>query len=166
MPQQNTYKKTLPDVLLDLFKANMGDVFRSYRIGDPIIIGESLMPSLIITEPRTGYSQSATGFDDIEHEVLIQIIFNKKDEFGKPDDRATLDQTIDEVMQGRDETTGDFVDNSILGVLRRNLTLSNYAVNSIGTVEKGYVNRSDTLTTAEAHVRVTVTEWQSIANRV
>ena len=167
MPQTTGYKKTVPDTLLALFKSKLGEsIFKAYYMGDPIIIPHSLLPAMIISEPATDYDDGPTGFDEIKHNVLIQICFDKRSEFGKKDKEATLERTIDNIAQGRDETTGDYKDISIVGILRRNITLGNLSIRSINGVQKGIVDRSETLTTTEAHIKITITELQSVANRV
>lgn len=158
-------KKNVPKVLISLFKDAFGDIFKLYREGDPQIPSLSQLPAIFITETSTNYSVGPTGHDEIIHEILIQVVFNKKDDFGNPNNASSLDHWLDTVTQGRDETTGDFKDKTIMGVLRRNLSISNLIINNIGRVVKGILPRSNELITAEAQIEVTLTEIQSISNR-
>lgn len=166
MPVQPTNRKTISDIILDLFRDTFKQgPFKLFREGDPMIFPQSALPALVIHEDNTSYDNGPTGHDEILHELVIQVIFNKKDELGKPNDEVTLTRTIDDIVQARDITTGDFKDNTILGVIRRKITLGNISVNNEVTVEKGVIPRSETLTTEEAHIRIRVTELQAVANR-
>lgn len=166
MPQESGYRKTVPQTLIDLLKTNLPEnTFLSYYEGDPILIPASLMPACVISESQTDYDTGPTGFDEIKHTLLIQVVFNKKDEIGKPDNQVTMDRMIDQVCQGRDETTGDFLPSSIMSILRRNITLGNLAIENISRVRKGIIPRSEELLTAEGHIELTVSELQQVSNR-
>ncbi len=158
-------KLNVPKVLANLFEANLEDIFKVYREGDPIIPKTSELPAIYVTEPETNYNAGPTGYDDIVHEILIQVIFNKKKDFGNPDKGSSLDSDLDSVVQGRDATTGEYKEKTIMGVLRKNFTLDNLVVQNIGTVRKGIIERSEELITAESHIEITVTELQSVTNR-
>jgi hypothetical protein len=160
-------KPNVPQVLLALFKANFGNKFRMFREGDPIIIPASQMPALVISEPQTQYLDGPTGFDEVEHSLTIQVILNKKDEFGKPSDESTsLDATLDALVQGRDESTGEFLPQTVIGILRKNYTLGNLTIHQQATVRKGVIPRTEELTTVEAHIEIVVTELQQVSGRV
>lgn len=166
MPVKPTTKKTISDIILDLFRDTFKQgPFKLFREGDPIIFPQSSLPALVIHEDNTSYDNGPTGHDEILHEITIQVVFNKKDELGMPTGEVTLTRTIDDIVQARDSVTGDFKTDTILGVIRRKITLGNISVNNEVTVEKGVIPRSVTLTTEEAHIRIRVTELQAIANR-
>lgn len=167
MAQQPNYKKTIPQVILDLFRDTFKTgPFKTYREGDPIIFPASMLPALFISEPVTEYDEGATQMDVITHQVLIQVVLNKKDEFGAPLGVSTLDNVLDQYIQGRDATTGDLLPNTILGVLRKNITFGNLIIDQQARVEKYVLPRNQELTTLEGHVRITVQEEQVISNRV
>lgn len=159
-------KLTTSAVILDLFRNtfNRGQ-FKMFRIGDPITIPESQLPALIVSETATDYTFGPTGFDDVTHTLLIQVILNKKDEIGKPSDGSSLDETLDALIQGRDETSGEFMPDTILGALRRNITLGALIIQNTSKVRKGVIPRSEDLLTAEAHIDVEVIELQAVPNR-
>lgn len=155
----------LPELLIQLFKDNIPNgVFRVIREGDPIIPPQTLLPAMYITERSTGYDVGSTHHDHIIHDVLIQVVFNKKDELGNPDESFSLDKTIDDIVQGRDN---DLIrSNTIIGVLRQHYTLDNMVFNNEVTVRKGIIARSEELLTAEAHIECVFTENLNITNRV
>lgn len=165
MPQQYKQRLTVPQKLIELFRDKFEDTFHGYYEGDPIIPPQSMMPCLIVSEPQTDYEVGPTGMDVVKHQILIQIVFNKKEDFGKPDNAATLENTVDTIAQGRDEATGAFLPNSFMGILRGNFTLDNLMVENIGNVKKGVVPRSEKLMTVEAHIELTLEELITISNR-
>lgn len=160
-------KKSVPQVLLDLFRDNFGEQgpFKGFREGDPIIPAQSILPALFISEKQTNYELGPTGFDQVEHQIIIQVVYNKKDDYGKPDEASSLDRTLDEITQARDATTNEFLPNTIMGVLRKNYTMGNLTIQSIGSVKKGVVPRSEELLTAEAHIELTVDELVPVSGR-
>ena len=161
MPQRTGIRKTVPQKLIELFEASLPkDYFKEYYEGDPIIPRN--FPCLIVSEPVTSEDTGATGFDEITHEILIQVVFNKKDEIGKPANEATVDNEIDYIVQGRDETTGEYLPQTIKGVLRTNFTLSGLAVENVSRLRKGVIPRSEQLMTAEGHIECTITELQQV----
>jgi hypothetical protein len=162
---ENNLKNNVPKVLLEIFKEAFGDFFHLYREGDPIIPAISELPALFITEENTEYEFGPTGHDEIRHEIVIQVVLNKKQDFGNPDHGSSLDHHLDALCQGRDETTGDFKDETVMGILRKQVTLGDLMIESIGSVKKGIVTRSEELITAEAHIDLVVTEIQAVSNR-
>jgi len=163
----STLRKNTPQILLDLFRDNFKEQgpFKGFREGDPIIPAQSILPALFISEKQTNYKLGPTGFDEVEHQIIIQVVYNKKDDFGKPDEASSLDKTLDDITQGRDETTNEFLPNTIMGILRKHYTMGSLTIQSIGSVKKGVVPRSETLVTAEAHVELTIDELIPITGR-
>lgn len=158
-------RPALTERLRDLFQDRFKSVFHGFYIGDPIILPQSMLPAVIISEPETAYDVGPTGMDEVRHSILIQLVFNKKDDFGRDDKSATLEKRIDDLAQGRDEDTGEFVKDSFMGVLRNNLTLDNIVHYSINSVRKGVVPRSEELTTVEAHIEGTFDEFVIVNSR-
>lgn len=160
-------KDTVIDTLIELFKDNFGSgTFKAYFFGDPMDIPKSMMPCLIIDLNSTSYELGPTQFDEIVHDVLIQAVFNKADDFGKPEKEVGVLRDLHDIVQARDETTGDFLNTSIIGILRRNITIGNLMIETIPTVQFGTVPRPANIITAEAHIQLKVRELQQISNRV
>lgn len=158
-------KITVSEVIRDLFKTAFGDHFRMYRVGDPILPAQSELPAVFISETSVSFKQDATGYDLITHNILIQLVHNKKDELGKPVDGNTLDTILDNEIYGRDPSTNEYLPNTLMGVLRKNLTLGNLSIETISDAKKGVVARPQDMITAEAQVSVQVTELQPVNNR-
>jgi len=156
---------TVAEKIRDLFKVAFGDKFRMYRVGDPIVPPQSELPAIYVTETSADFEVEATGYDSITHHIFIQIVFNKKDELGKPVEGNTMDTIIDNVIYGRDATTNEYALNTIMGVLRKNFTLDGLSVNTIGNAKKGVVPRPQDMLTVEGQIDITVDELQVVNNR-
>lgn len=159
-------KPSVPMTLLRLFQANFDKQrYRWYREGDPVHIPATMLPALIITEPEGDIDVGPTGHDDITHTIRIKVVLNKKDEMGNPETTSSLDALLDRYVWGRDDVTGDYLPDTIVGVLRRNITIGNMMVSQTAKVKKGVVPRPDDVLTAECWVDITLNELQAVANR-
>lgn len=161
------FKTTIPQILLALLEDGLDkDVFRVFREGDPIIFPKSLLPAVVVSEPDTDYQLGPSGFDEITHEIVIQIIFDMRMDIGAPDGVATLDRTLDRIIQGRDPSTGLFLANTVMGILRKNHSLTDYStIENTGRVQKVISVRTPLITTRESRVRITIKELQQISGR-
>lgn len=159
-------RDTVVDTLIELFKENLGtSLFKQYFFGDPVAVPQSMLPAIAIDLNRTSYELGPSYHDEVTHEVTIQLLFNKKDDFGKPEGEVGVMRDLQNAVQARDETTGEFLPTSILGILRKNLTMGNLMIESVPSVEFGIVPRPSEVVTAEAHITVTITELQEVSGR-
>ena len=167
MANETLYKQTVAEKILELIKDAFGDNFKLYRVGDPIILGQSNLPAILVTESAVEVAQDATGYDGLIHSLTIQVVYNKKDEMGRPIEGNTLDTILDNYVYGRDPATDEYSEQSILGVLRRNFTLDNMTVQQEVTVRKTLVTRPQDAEeiTAEATIEIEVHELQPVNNR-
>lgn len=162
---ETQYNITVAEKLVSLLKAAFGDDFRLYRVGDPIIPGASELPAIFVTETQLQILQDATGYDGLKHTVVIQLVFNKKDEMGKPVDGNTLDTVMDNCIYGRDPADNEYAEKSVMGVLRTNFTLDNQTIQTEAIVRKELVVRPEEELTAEATITIEVHELQAVNNR-
>ena len=158
-------KLTVAQTIANLFKDAFGDEFKLYRVGDPIVPGQSELPAIFVTETLVEFQQDATGYDKIVHHLLTQIVYNKKDEMGRPVEGNTLDTIIDNIIYGRDDQTNEYLPKSIMGVLRKNYTLGGLSIDTISDAKKGVVPRPEEMLTVEGHIEITVSELQPVNNR-
>lgn len=167
MPNEVVYKITVAEKVRDLIKSVFGDYFHLYRVGDPIRVGQSDLPAILVTETALQVAQDATGYDALIHSLVIQVVFNKKDEMGRPVEGNTLDTILDNLVYGRDPETDEYNEKSILGILRTNYTLENMTIQQDVSVRKTLVLRSNSEedTTAEATIDIEVHELQAVNNR-
>ena len=165
MANEVLYKITVSEKLVNLFKDAFGDAFRLYRVGDPITPGQSELPAIFVTETQLEILQDATGYDGLKHTIVIQLVFNKKDEMGKPVEGNTLDTIMDNYIYGRSPSTDEYSPDSIMGVLRTNFTLDNMTIQTDAIVRKEIVVRPAEQLTAEATISIEVHELQAVNNR-
>lgn len=158
-------RKTVAETLIEYLKAELDTKFKLYREGDPGLIPPESLPALFISESQTDYNTGPTQHDEIMHSMIIQVVLNKKDDFGNPNESESLDKQLQEIVQGRDEDTGYFADGTIIKALRNNLTMGNLFIENIGTVRFGVIVRSEDLMTQEAHIDLSLSEIQAIENR-
>lgn len=156
----NEVKSTFIQNLLDIFKETFGDsgYFKSYFYGDPIAVNDNMLPALIIDETNVQYIAGPTTMDNVQHDVLIQVVLNKKDELGKPKTEAPMSRKLAEIIHGRDPQTSRLLPKTILNVLRSSITLDGVSVHQEVNVDFGVVGRPGGVVTAEGHVKVTIME--------
>lgn len=167
MANETVYNITVAEKIRDLIKDTFGDYFRLYRVGDPIRIGQTSLPAIFVTETALEVTQDATGYDGLIHSITIQVVFNKKDEMGRPIEGNTLDTILDNIVYGRDPSDNEYSEKSILGILRTNYTMGGLTIQQDATVRKTLVIRtnSEEDTTAEATMEIEVHEIQAVNNR-
>jgi hypothetical protein len=120
----------ISDRILNLIKENFGAFFKAYYNGAPEQIPENAMPALIIQSVGGRTDLDATGTDLVIEESIINIIANSKDGFGASDDLDSVMRQLQILVQGIDPATGSFSDSSVLGVLRKNLTLDSTVIDN------------------------------------
>lgn len=139
--------------------------FREYYIGDPLQIPQSSLPCVIIEKESETVEADATGLDKVETTILVKLVVNKKDDFGRVSKDVLWRERLESMAAARDKTTKQFKDESVLGVLRKQFTLGNRVLNHNETVEYGLTPRPQDVITEEAHIRITFTELVEVPSR-
>lgn len=170
-------KVNLPRVILNKLRAELGSTFATYWDGDPIAIGISQMPALIVDWERSDNAPAPTRHDKWTHTVLVKAVVNKME------DTSTLEaggskgilievptrKKLERMVFARREDNGEYLTDTVLGVLRRNYTMGGRESNQIANVEFGVNQRltdgGEDAITAEAHIRLTANELQAVAGR-
>lgn len=165
MASETKYKQTVAEKIVELLKGAFGDDFKLYRVGDPITAGSSQLPAIFVTETNLDVQDDATGYDGIIHTLNIQVVLNKKNELGRPVEGNTLDTILDNYVYGRDPETDEYAAKSVLGVLRRNVTLEEMTIQTKATIRRELVVRPEDELTAEANITIEVHELQPVNNR-
>lgn len=179
MTQQN-YFINLPRRILNTLKANLGDVdsggFRTYWDGDPLVMGDSQLPALIVDWQTANLLPGATGQDKWQHNIIIKVVLNKMDDIGVLDVQGGNDvietptkKRLEQFIFGRDRDTGHYLTKSILGILRTNFTMASNEITQEPTVEFGGGTRPNgpesNIVTAEAHITVAAQEIVAVPSR-
>lgn len=160
--EANPIKKTFIQNILDIYREVFGDGFKSYFYGDPINISESQLPALVVDETGVNYIAGPTMMDQVQHDILIQVVLNKKEEFGKGKTEAPMSRKLAELIHGRDPATNQLLPKTILGVLRTNITLKGISIHQEVNVDFGVIGRPGGIVTAEGHVKASITEMMYV----
>lgn len=162
------YKKLIEEQIIDLLKKNLpSGLFKAFYIGDPIAIPQSQLPCLCVVCEQSRYEFGATGHDEVEHRVQIKAVFNKKNFFNKSPQEYILEQSVKRIIEGRDEDTGRLSNTSLLGVLRRNVTIEPTIFQQAVTASYLLANqRQQDLITYEAVIEFSVRGMIEVDNRV
>lgn len=163
MPVTPNIRPFIIDTIIDLLKAQFGDTFKAYYFGDPIMVPAEEMPCVLVYKKSGAVEFGYTGSDENTEEIYIQVIMNKKDELGNPAKEYTMHRELMEIVEGRDATTGEYLDSSIMGVIRKNIT----ALGVDQTARPEYVidmRGTDTFTN-ECSLRLEITEIIPVTGR-
>jgi hypothetical protein len=160
------YRTTNAQKILDLLKTNFGSaLIKSYYYGDPLLIPEANLPAVCVVK-ESGDSQTGyTGFDRITENIQIRILLNKKDDIGASDDIDLTQVHLEQLIEGRDDTTNQYVTQSVMGVLRKNITFGNSTVGQTAQPEYGITPQADGTLLAEGHINIVVTENIQVSGR-
>lgn len=167
----------LPRVILNKLREELGSTYATYWDGDPIAIGVSQMPALIVDWERSENVGAPTRHDKWAHTILVKAVVNKME------DTSTLEagggkgilievptrKKLERMVFARRKDNGEYLTDTVLGVLRRNYTMGGRESNQIANVEFGVSQRltdgGQDAITAEAHVRLSVNELQAVPTR-
>lgn len=160
------YKETIVDTVIKILKSNLPPgYFKEFYYGDPINIPTSLLPCVMVSKDKTRIIQGPTGMDLLEYPIRIQLAYNKKNELGKSASEVIGVRTLEQYAEGRDPSTGEFSENTVAGILRKNFTLGNVATDQTIDIDYGLVMRPDKSWTGECQIKCVIQEYVSISGR-
>jgi hypothetical protein len=140
--------------VIDLLRDRFGDYFKKYFDDDPGDIASFDLPCVIVSENQDVTSQGSMAQDDIEEQILIKVVFDKKDDYRN--DREVSDSPTQRKLRAivgrRDEGTGLYMDQTIKGAIREFGQLDQSEIANDMTTEYGTQPRDSGLMTIEAHV--------------
>jgi hypothetical protein len=168
MPQNIQYAETTVDKVIKFLKGDNGSLtgfFKSFYYGDPLKIPLSSLPAVVVQLAQTNIGAGPTGMDEIEEKIVIVLMYNKRNDFGKSDKESSAIRTLEEFAQGVNPTTSLYDANSILGILRTQFTLNNYIFNQNVSIDYEPGIRPDDLLTGEARITFTVKRHIEVAPR-
>lgn len=159
---------TLCEEIRNLIKDGLpeNNPFKEHFIGDPLFIGQSFLPCICYVLNSSSYpGEAPTGTEEVITSITIRVVFNKKNEFGKSSKDVTLQQTMQNIIEGRDATTKKLISNTILGILREKYTLQGKAIRQISEVNyRPNLDRPDEIT-LEGEINLTLDERFILDNR-
>jgi len=144
---------------IELLKAKLEEkvkgAVKSIYIGDPYIIPNSAMPCLIINPVNTEASVADNARDLYAHDITISLVIDARQYFNATPDKMVGMVFLMDTMEG--ETSGSINDDSIIGVLRGNLTLdTNRFIDNISSIDYTTRQRTEDLITLEATSHLTI----------
>lgn len=151
--------------LMDVLRTAFTSRFKEYYLGDPVAIPVSALPCMVIEKESSTVEHDATGFDRVTSRVIIKLIENKKVDFHNPGQRKSSHFHFHKLVEGRDPTTRQYLDQTVLGVIRKQFTLSDTLIDQSLEIEYGIGLRPDELMTSEATVTITLQELVEIGSR-
>ncbi len=169
MNPTEVYYKDGVELILEYMKDAYGDQFRAYFEGDPGDIPETLLPCMAVSKTRGTSNPGPTGTQDVTEEILIQVIVNKKADFGAAVAYPKVDMTnrrLRILAEGRDNATAAYLETSICGILSKNITLGQNVLQMTISTDYQLALRGHDMITSEAHVTVGLRERVVIKTRV
>ena len=154
------------DRILRMMKDTFGDRY-TYFNGELLNVGESYLPCIMVTETASQITSGATGTDDITETIIIIVVFNKKDDLGANDNVELTDYKLRKMVQGQDPVTGQYYPDSILGAVRKHLTMQNDTLQSDTQVNftPNMRGGATAIATQEAYITVTVKRFIQVPVR-
>ncbi len=144
--------------LLTILRDGFGGRFKQYYEGDPIQVPLSAMPCLIVEKIDGDTQQDATGLDQQTSRVMVKIVMDKKIDFLSAKNKKSTHQELLHLMEGRDESTAQYIDESVLGIIRTQFTFNSTVVDQTININYGTGFRPNDVTTAEGQATFTITE--------
>lgn len=175
--------KNMPRIVLETLRAELKDMFKVYYYGDPLFIGNSWLPCLILDLESIEPSQRApTRHDRWRNSMVIKIIVDKMSSAGLQGTEGGRSSIIEvptktkmeQMIFARDATTKQYIDKSVMGVLRRNFTMNGAEIDQSVTVRFGTSVRpmfgddnldKQPIITAEAQIFVDGSELIQVPDR-
>lgn len=163
---QNVKKAAVESVIALIAQYFYPSVFHTIFEGDPIEIGESLLPCVVVEKVAGDVTVAGTGMDRITEQIRIKIVLNKKDDFGASNTEDLTERKLRQYIEGRDATTGYFLAESLMGILRKNYTLLNLATKQDISIAYDLDLRPNEIITSEGHVTLIISEVVIVPERV
>ena len=150
--------------VLCLMKDTFGDEFKTYYDGDPEVIPRFNLPCLIVMQTTDNTSESETGSDDVDDEIRIKLVFDKREDFDfdMTKDVDMTEKRLRKLVAGRG-TDGRYLSTSVKGALREDLLDGPTAIAPTMTIQYG-INPRETLG-SEGNVPLTAEAWVTFTLR-
>lgn len=158
MAQEVNYSETTIDKIRRFLKEwDTASDFKFIFYGDPDDgIPTDSMPCMAVALEQTDIEQEATGMDQVKETIMVKVILSKKDYIDDFDDETVgWQKKLELLVQGADPVLGQYDETTLIGILRKQLTLGGYNVQNKLSAKYGEVARNglEEDPTGEAHVR-------------
>ena len=148
-------KKSI-EILKTKLESKLKGKVKGFYIGDPWLIPESVMPAIAISPSKTETDIIDNSRDNHVHYVDVALIVDARQFFDATPDKMVGTVFLMETMEG-EASDGTIDPNTILGILRDNLTLaSNRHIQNISSIDYTVRRRTQELITLEvvAHLQI------------
>jgi len=164
------YYVNLARRILEKLTEGMPAEIKTFWDGEPMVIGTSQLPAVIVDWQTTAPVAGGTGLDRWLNTIVIKVVLNKMDDVGvlevKGGESKIIEvptqKRLEQLIFARDGTTGQYLAGSILGILRTNLSMDSNEVSQNLTIEFGNASRPSggetNLVTSEAHITLQARE--------
>lgn len=154
----------LTELMKDTFTAHG---FKTFYEGDPGLIPKDYYPCIIVEKEEAQIDVASTAHDEMVETISIRVVLNKQDDIDASDAGDEVDLTerkLRKLIEGRDKTTGQYMDGTLLYAIRTRLTLDQFDINSTVKIRYGQIDRRDTQS-SEGMVTMSLTERILVPNR-
>lgn len=160
------FRDTLAQHIINILQENLpSGIFKQYYEGDPLAIPEGNYPAVCVVKTVTRYKTQAMGLDERRHFFNIELVFDKRSEFGKNSNEVILQKTMEQLAEGIDPTTNTYSAMSVVGILRTLFTLQGWTVdNNIAVQYNVNPNRGNVLS-LDAIIQCDFMETIQVPNR-
>jgi hypothetical protein len=167
MDEQQVYPDSLARIQT-LVRDTFEDIFLAYYEDDPIIIPKNNFPCIITEKVAGNVSQKGarTGSDLISEKIMIRLVMDKRDDIGKSDDYDMTKRRLRRLVEARDPTTGYFQPDTLMYVLRTNISLGSTIIDQDIDINYDLQPRPERQVTAEAIITIVTRQQVTIPNRV
>lgn len=132
--------------------------FKEVYDGDPDAIPDFNMPCLVVELNQDITERASFGEDDIEEQLLIKVILDKKDDYdaAKVKSVGTTRKRLRNYVAARGQTTGTYLPGTIKEAIREFGTQGVIAIAETMTTQYGVMPRMNDVISAEAHVTFSI----------
>lgn len=150
------------ELISALLKAKLSGVIKSFYIGDPLLLPDSSMPCISVSPENSNINIADNQRDVRTHRIQISLIIDARKYFNALPGEMVGTTFLLETMS-KELADGSIDPNTILGVIRDNLTIaSDKFVSNEVTIDYTTRRRTEDLITLEAIMTI---EIQHISNR-
>lgn len=156
------------DQVLDLLKTSLSNKVKTFYQGNPMNLTTSMLPVVFVEANGSDTSVNATGLDAVVHTITIGLIYDKRSELGGVLNENVANRTMIKIMEDRN-ANGQYADDSITGIVRKNFTLNNSINNQLLSLKYSVSNRGTAqapIIYDEARITFRVTEFVPVPSRV
>lgn len=165
--EKKDFKPLLEDEIITILKDNLGSAhFKEYYIGDPLDIPQHKLPCVVVEIERSTSEAGPTGMDQWRFFVVIKLVYNKKESFGKEPNEVAGYRELRYLSQSVDLSNSEVSQSSVAGILRKNFTLGTLIENQVVDIQYGLTPRPQDVITEEAQIRVAIDQLTTVSGRV